>query len=1815
MKKSILITLLIVLTHYAFLTSCNNSITEEKVIKEVLKLVSSVQNTKRKEGKELDFTQESPKFSMAEGGHLRSLSAPPFYYFPVRSAVPDDPEATARNFLSEQAIAFGIESGAVAFEKLSIKTKGNRRYVRFQQTYAGLPVFGAEIIVQLNADGGVESVLSDIMRETEELDVGNLSVIPSISEEDAQRAAIEFFSYERPGLELEASRPILMIYEPSVVGEAGPTRLVWQTVVISVGELGVNELVLVDAHNSEAVLQFSQIYDALYRQIYDAGNIGLDVQGDLVRVENDPETGETDVDLAYEFLGDSYNFYFSHHERDSIDDNGQPLIAHVRYCDGNKKRNPNQLCPKSGAYWNSFREKMYFGEDWVADDIVGHELTHGVTHHTSKLRYINQSGAISEAFSDIWGEFIDLENDKGTDTPGVKWLLGEDLPWPFTYLRNMANPPDRAMPDRMSSSNFYKGNDDNGGVHHNSGVGSKLAYLLTDGDNFNGYTISEMGISKVADLFYEVQTHLLNSASDYPDLYTQLSQAAINLEWTTSERENLENACQAVEIMWGFAGIQGDNLTQNELYPVYIDIGVPNDGNYYVRVYGDGIIPKSPQWRWNSNDTQLVTLIQGQRTTFTLWVEPDSSSEMFQFWLYKEVAPYIFFPIAIESILLEAQETDTTPPTINGHSSGTSRDTNIYITFSEDIDDTSLNNTNIMVSGTSSGNHEYTLSFDHFSYELQINPISDFQYGENILVTIGTGINDLAGNNLIAPYTFSFNIRQSPGSNPSSIIITQNLSKYVCNPYDGIQVYGNAKYNNNEPLINGTVEIKYFWNGLWMKWTASIDSSGNYERYIVAPGSGGNYPIDVEVSDGIFTGINSQTLNVQEGGSGTNYDFVSATTSKNVDEYYNPIDPTIYFRGNDPQVLTLVHLRNVYLNNQMYPITVRWEYYRPDGQLYGDVVTHIIPPTDPGNYYTDYYAWGAKYIAGWGMADIEGRWNCKIYIDDGDGFEFIEEKAFTIRYEFDEHRMSKNVQTNEPYNYINETNIFNINDTRAFTWMRVNNLSDGLEVRWDFYNPEGSLYRTFELDPPVPDPGMGNPYEYYNIWGYILINGNQAEYQCGDWYVNVYLKNYSGDWGQPQYTDYFRIQEDIAPEISISVPSSPIETQAIQINISASDNNHLQKVILHWDDGSERTQIWDNIDSSQFNTVNNIGSSFTGGQQIECWAEAWDESGNYTENNHQTFIIQEELVTAPTKPVGDFYLNSNQIGNFSTGSSTTNLNHNVLYQIDWGDGTQSSWGSSNQSQSWPSEGNYYLKARAQCQIHTNRISVWSSTLLVTVDSTSPSVNITTNNGTDFTTIESQLVLEGVSYDPEPSSGLTSISVNTGDINDGTLSNWRYTVTLSEGSNQIIINSTDGVGNVGSDTINITMELPVLSPTTGVDANDGLYTDRVEVSWDGVSGASYYSVYRNTSDDTTGASALGSWQAGLTYEDMTAIPGTTYYYWVKAATSSSGDRASDFSNSNSGWRALSPTTGVDANDGLYTDRVEVSWDGVSGASYYRVYRNTSDDTTGASALGGWQAELTYEDMTAISGTTYYYWVKAATSSSGAKESRYSLYDTGYKRVLVIYKPIANAGNDQTVNEGDIVNLDAKQSYDSDGIIISYNWEQLSGTVVTLYNVNNVIAYFIAPNVSKKGDTLTFQLTISDDDNLVSTDMISIHIKDIEEIDSNNKSRYNCFIATATYGSALEKEVVILRQFRDTYLLTNRFGKIFVSIYYKHSPLLAKYIDNHEIMKTLVRISLSPLVGISYFLIKTTLLQKLVIIILYTFASIFFTVIILRKKQLT
>jgi thermolysin metallopeptidase-like protein/parallel beta helix pectate lyase-like protein/S-layer family protein len=275
------------------------------------------------------------------------------------------------------------------------------------------------------------------------------------------------------------------------------------------------------------------------------GNNTNNLESDLLCTQSTVPCTGTDphADAAHQYAADTYNLYKNQYNRDSLDNHGIAIKSTVHH-DSNY----------DNAFWDG--DRIIYGDasGWpLADDVVAHEFTHGVTQYESNLFYYYQSGAINESFSDLWGEYYDQTNGLGTDTAAVKWQISEDiLPSGAGAIRSMSDPTAFGDPDKMSSPNYYEDSADNGGVHFNSGVNNKAVFLMVDGGTFNGKTVSALGWTKTSAIYYEVNTSLLSSGADYSDLYFALQQACTNLIGqkgiTAGDCAEVKDAADAVEM-------------------------------------------------------------------------------------------------------------------------------------------------------------------------------------------------------------------------------------------------------------------------------------------------------------------------------------------------------------------------------------------------------------------------------------------------------------------------------------------------------------------------------------------------------------------------------------------------------------------------------------------------------------------------------------------------------------------------------------------------------------------------------------------------------------------------------------------------------------------------------------------------------------------------------------------------------------------------------------------------------------------------------------------------------------------------------------------------------------------------------------------------------------------------------------------------------------------------------------------------------------------------------------------------------------------
>jgi len=293
------------------------------------------------------------------------------------------------------------------------------------------------------------------------------------------------------------------------------------------------------------------------RQIYDVqhGN-RRKLPGRLVRSEGDPATGDAAADEAYDGLGATYDLFLEEYGRCSIDDRDMPLIASVHY---------------RRSYDNAFfdGEQMVFGDGdeddeeipvgerifnrfTIAVDIMGHELTHGVTDRTAGLVYRDQSGALNESISDVFGSMV-KQKSLGQEAQDADWLIGEGL---FTAnvhgvaLRSMKNPGSAYddpvlgkddQPDHMSG--YVDTQSDNGGVHTNSGIPNKAFYLAAT-------SIGGFSWEKAGHIWYEALiSPTLSPQARFQQFAQETIMAASDLFGSSSAER------QAVREAWDEVGV------------------------------------------------------------------------------------------------------------------------------------------------------------------------------------------------------------------------------------------------------------------------------------------------------------------------------------------------------------------------------------------------------------------------------------------------------------------------------------------------------------------------------------------------------------------------------------------------------------------------------------------------------------------------------------------------------------------------------------------------------------------------------------------------------------------------------------------------------------------------------------------------------------------------------------------------------------------------------------------------------------------------------------------------------------------------------------------------------------------------------------------------------------------------------------------------------------------------------------------------------------------------------------------------------------
>ena len=481
-------------------------------------------------------------------GTVGFLAAPAGVTIPVEDASATTPEARATAFVGRYAKAFGLQgpSDVMAVTAPSTDELG-MDHVRLQQFHGGVPVTAAELGVHLKGDG-VVSVLGKTLP-----DLAGIATEPRLSASDAELLAREDVARELQRTDVTVQRSRLEIFNRGLLeGVPGPSRLAW---FVELTGDSLREFAWIDARRGIVLLRFSQLTTAKRRLVYSANNTP-NIPGTLRRSEGQAATNDADVNAAYDYAGDTYDYFWNQHGRDSYDGGGATMVSSVHFCTTTE-------CPLANAGWTGAPpNQMVYGDGFSrADDVTAHELTHAVTEHSANLFYYMQSGALNESISDIFGETVDLTNGKGNDSSAVRWQLAEDLP-SGGAIRSMMTPNQYGDPNRMGDSGYFACfSTSDTGVHTNSGVPNHAYALMVDGGTFNGRTVAGIGLTKAGKVVYRTLVSYLLSGSDFLDFNNAMRQSCSDLVGsvvTAADCTQVAAALDAVEMAspWPCAPVQ-----------------------------------------------------------------------------------------------------------------------------------------------------------------------------------------------------------------------------------------------------------------------------------------------------------------------------------------------------------------------------------------------------------------------------------------------------------------------------------------------------------------------------------------------------------------------------------------------------------------------------------------------------------------------------------------------------------------------------------------------------------------------------------------------------------------------------------------------------------------------------------------------------------------------------------------------------------------------------------------------------------------------------------------------------------------------------------------------------------------------------------------------------------------------------------------------------------------------------------------------------------------------------------------------------------
>ena len=515
---------------------------------------------------------------LAAGLQSAAATAVPSAVTP-RAVTIADAQVKAIAYGKAEATDVAASLGLGAKEKLTVKDvvvdKDGTRHLRYDRTYAGLPVLGGDLVVHETKSGVTKSV----NRATTKA-IKPATLTPAVSVAATKTAATGTVKALLKAPLAKGSEALVKVGKAGtpqkvIWAVSGTPRLAYVTVVTGEQADGTPSKlnVVTDAKTGAVIEKYEGVETVTGTgkgvrvgsvtlnttkgtstySLKDASRGGIYTTNLSNRETTSSGTTFTDADNAWgtgttsstqsagvdaQFgAAATWDYYLNTFSRSGIANDGVGSLSRTHY--GSSYVN---------AFWDDDCFCMTYGDgDGNASpltslDVAGHEISHGVTSATAGLTYSGESGGINEANSDIFGTMVEFYENLSADVPD--YLIGEkiDINGDGTPLRYMDKPSKDG-----GSANYWSSSVKNLDVHYSSGVGNHFFYLLSEGSGaktingvsyssptYSGTTVTGIGRDKAAAIWYRALTVYFTSSTNYSAARTATLKAATDLYGSTS---------------------------------------------------------------------------------------------------------------------------------------------------------------------------------------------------------------------------------------------------------------------------------------------------------------------------------------------------------------------------------------------------------------------------------------------------------------------------------------------------------------------------------------------------------------------------------------------------------------------------------------------------------------------------------------------------------------------------------------------------------------------------------------------------------------------------------------------------------------------------------------------------------------------------------------------------------------------------------------------------------------------------------------------------------------------------------------------------------------------------------------------------------------------------------------------------------------------------------------------------------------------------------------------------------------------------------